>query len=386
MNLPVSVMLEKMPAFEEMRDLLAPFGVQLIVVPVPSAYGIHPERVPGLSARLMPTFGDGHQQLRVFGAELRRRGIVCVDLSEALRAAALQGSLCYFHRDSHWSPIAAQIGAEQVAPLLTHLAPLNPAVGWTAGEAEVLELPSRSPPTRMRVRVVHGETLSEDSAITVLADSNGLEVFDSPEEPTRQLHCGFASQLAWVLREPVDLVYYTGGGPFACRADFIRRCTSKANYLSRKRVVIWLLAERALAQPMETWPQLGLKRLTPPQYAVKALPPLPSKASFRLLRASEMIQPEATPYANVTRAFLAEMIVLDGAPLPVVLWLDHIRERRLLSGEGLQPGAVITAEVLPIEEARAKIPHLQIAQHMDDLGNYTDPVLYVVRRVHEAAP
>jgi alginate O-acetyltransferase complex protein AlgJ len=83
-----------------------------------------------------------------------------------------------------------------------------------------------------------------DSPIVVLGDS-----FTGVYELTDAEHAGFSAHLARDVSQPIDLVMSYGGGPNV-RTKLLRRGEAA---LARKKLVIWVMADRDLYDYWEDW-------------------------------------------------------------------------------------------------------------------------------------
>lgn len=386
LNTPTSRYLEKTASILEFDQLLKARGIRLIVMPVPTAYAIHPERVPGLSNAVPhPQPGEASLQLRAFGEALRAAGIEFVNLSQPLGKAASEGTLCYFHGDSHWTPLGAEVGAATVTTLL----PAKTGSFTAADKAFIREWmpPSQhaiAAPPPLQISVLSQNPADSSSALTLLCDSNGIDEFESLEKPPLPpvVHGGFPSQLARAAGCRVDVITISGGGPAACRREFIRRCQMLPGYGASRQTVLMVFAERSLLLPAGAWPPLGLDRLIfagePGSPAPQPSPSVTtSNRRFRILQASRAIAPHETPYAAVLRSFVVE---LDPEPdLPAqkaLVYLDHLRDRQLVAPEGLDPGTVWEASLQGWDAACTQNPGLAQIQRSDDLGDLELRIYY----------
>jgi hypothetical protein len=317
---------------------------------------------------------------------LEKSGIRVVDPCMTLRQAALEGQICYYTYDSHWSPIAATATAKLLARALSPVPGASSLSGaFSSHEAWVPQMHG-SPhdgaqvPPPLAVRAIQGTTISAESPIVVLADSNGLDVYDSGDTPPQQIRCGISSQIALELQQPIDLIYHAGGGPYACRADFVRRCRSKPGYLQAKRTLIWCLAERALLLPMDAWQPLGINKLEPPAVeppSPEFLKKAPARAQVRIIAATPTINPTETPYSNVVLAHTAELVNTGADPkFRIVMWLDLIRARRPVANPMPKPGSVIWVDLTDMDLAKVKHPHLQVCEYRDGVEDFTFPAFY----------
>jgi hypothetical protein len=396
LNAPASRYLEKTPSILEFHQLLRARGIHLIVMPVPAAYAIHPHRVPGLSETAPhPQPGEASLQLRAFGEALRATGIEFVDLSRPLGKAAREGTLCYFHGDSHWTPLGAEVGAATVASLL-------PSKGGPFAAADTAFIREWMPPSQhaiaaprpLQISVLSKNPGDSSSPLTVLCDSNGIDEFNAtdgpPSPPT--VHGGLPSQLARVLGHGVDVITISGGGPAACRREFIRRCEILPGYGASRQTVLMVFAERSLLLPLEAWPPLRLDRLafagepgSPPSPAPQTV--AASNRQFKILQASKAIAPHETPYAAVLRSFVIELAPGPDQPAQkALLYLDHLRDRKPVAPDGLEPGTRWEASLQDWDAACAQNPGLAQVQRLDDVGDLELPIYYGGRGTLRRAP
>lgn len=386
LNAPTSRYLEKTAPILEFHQLLKARGIRLMVMPVPTAYAVHPQRVPGLSDAVPhPQPGEASLQLRTFGEALRTVGVEFVDLSQPLGKAAAEGTLCYFHGDSHWTPLGAEVGAATVASLLPSRAGSIPSGDkafireWMPPSQHAIAAP---PP--LQISVLSRNPVDSTSPLTLLCDSNGIDEFDStdgqPTPPT--VHGGFPSQLARLLGHGVDVITISGGGPATCRREFIRRCQTQPGYGASRQTVLMVFAERSLLLPAEAWPPLHLDRLTFAGETGAPASPGPgtvaaSNRRFKILQASRAIAPHETPYATVLRAFVIELAPgLDQPAQKGLLYLDHLRDRKVVAPDGLEPGTHWEASLQDWDAACTQNAGLAQVQRLDDVGSLELPIYY----------
>ncbi|MGO8929693.1 MAG: alginate O-acetyltransferase AlgX-related protein [Limisphaerales bacterium] len=115
------------------RDQLKERGITLVVLPVPGKPSVYPDLVTSRAAGKERQFQS--PTLELLGA-LQRQGVAAVDLFAAFQAVRESGGLgknmgpLYLARDTHWTPLGAQIAAQAVAAKLDamNLAPGNASV------------------------------------------------------------------------------------------------------------------------------------------------------------------------------------------------------------------------------------------------------------------
>ena len=238
------------------RDLEAR-GITLIVMPTPLKPGVHPEM---LARRYADATGAlQNPSYRAFVDDLRRDGVLVFDPSAALAAARRSGPQ-YLVADTHWRPetmegvaellggfIAAHVGLPVKADPGYRLE--RPEVRNTGDAARMLDLPADGllfPPEAVWLRRVlqpDGSPWrsSRDADVFVLGDSfSNIYALESMGWGTS---AGFAEQLSYTLRRPVDRLVQNDEGAFATRA-MLRRDPDRLN---GKRVVVYQFAARELA-------------------------------------------------------------------------------------------------------------------------------------------
>jgi alginate O-acetyltransferase complex protein AlgJ len=239
------------------NDDLAARGIALIVMPTPVKPGVHPEM---LARRYAEAEGVLHNaSYREFVEHLERRGVRVFHASEALAAARLAAPQ-YLAADTHWRPEAMELVAEQLAALIAATVPLpaSPDPGYRIERSEasnvgdmarMLDLPDDSrlfPPESVWLRRVlppdgHVWRSSRDGDVLLLGDSfSNIYSLASMGWGTS---AGFAEQLAYALRRPIDRIVQNDEGAFATRAMLQREPAR----LDGKRVVIYQFAARELA-------------------------------------------------------------------------------------------------------------------------------------------
>ena len=238
------------------RDLEAR-GITLVVVPTPLKPGVHPEMLARLYAG-----GTGVLQnpsYRAFVEDLRRDGVLVFDPSEALATSRI-ASPQYLATDTHWRPEAMETVAELLGGFIAAQVRLpvtadpgyqidRPDMRNTGDAARMLDLPDDPPlfpPEAISLRRVlqpDGSPWrpSRDADVLLLGDS--FSTIYSLESMGWGTSAGFAEQLSYALRRPVDRLVQNDEGAFATRAMLQR----EPDRLDGKRVVVYQFAARELA-------------------------------------------------------------------------------------------------------------------------------------------
>ena len=238
------------------RDLEAR-GITLVVMPTPPKPGVHPEM-------LARRYADATGVLRnptyaAFVDDLGRNGVLVFDPSEALAAARRTG-MQYLTTDTHWRPETMEVVAELLAGFITARVglPVTGDPGYRierqdvrniGDAARMLDLPDDTPlfpPEAVwlrRVLLADGSPWrsSRDADVLVLGDSfSNIYALESMGWGTS---AGFAEQLSYTLRRPIDRLVQNDEGAFATRAMLAR----DPDRLASKRVVVYQFTARELA-------------------------------------------------------------------------------------------------------------------------------------------
>ena len=299
------------------RDQLKERGIALVVMPVPGKPSVYPDQVTRRAA------GKDRQlqspTLHLLEA-LQREGVATVDLFHAFQAAREnesqastvqegESSPLYLARDTHWTPLGAQLAAQTVAARLSalNLAPraakefrTERVIVTRWGDIlEMTQIPGLrsafAPETAECVQVLDpafGPLVPAASArpgtysypgqqatVLVLGDSfcriyqypepqslgailSGAGTNRLAESGTRRLlpgSAGFVSHLALALKAPVDAIVSDGGAA----TDVRRTLSTDPEILEGKRVVVWEFAERDIASGAQGWEDVPLPRKLP---------------------------------------------------------------------------------------------------------------------------
>lgn len=249
------------------RDLDA-LGIRLIVVPVPVKPGVHPEMLARRYAG-----GTGVLQNPSYGAwvdGLRQDGTLVFDPAEVLAAERLSAPQ-FLRTDTHWRPEAMELAVERLAVFMARHTALPPVddpgyqierieVQGVGDTARMLDLPDDAvlfPPEAVwvrRVRLADGSVWRPSRAADVLLLGDSFANIYALESLGWGTAAGFAEQLSYVLRRPVDRLVQNDDGAFATRAMLARDPAR----LDGKRVVIYEFAVRELA--FGDWKRLPLAR------------------------------------------------------------------------------------------------------------------------------
>ena len=245
------------------RDQLAARGIKLLLMPVPVKPMIEPEH---LSARYTPKSGTVLQNpsYAKFLDALSAAGVDCLDVSETLAAAKREtGRPQFLMTDTHWTPEAMDTAAHALAGKLAALGVAAKSdTLWqrqsseVAGQGDIaamLKLPASStlyPAQPVTIHPVTGAdgvpfATAPDAEVLVLGDS--FSNIYSLEAMGWGKSAGFAEQLAYHLKAPVDAILRNDAAAHATRELLARELVQGRDRLAGKKVVVWEFAMRELS-------------------------------------------------------------------------------------------------------------------------------------------
>jgi hypothetical protein len=354
---------------------LAGRGVDLLVVPVPDKSDIH----PGDLGPLGDPAGPVQLQSKRLYLRLMRAGVEVVDLAPALSRAARadQGPPVYMLRDTHWSPVAAGLAADELARRLrrydfvaaTRKGPRRyvPKAGlvvrrpgdlgrnWQAAGNKPFPVEQHRFSGFAR-RNGRGVDRAGEAPICVLGDSYAVFPYDG--------HLAFWAQLSGRIQQPVAVDDKAGGASWQGRN--LHRTAAAAR---GRKVVIWLFTNCSIYE----------QDFQPP---ARADDPAESQggqivAKVRLTAGAPQVDPRALDYANALVTLPAEVqTVIQGnyEGRKVLLVAPLVRDRKPTAAAAWQRGRLLRVRLVPA------VPEQQGAWMMlDETADFRTPVRYVVQ-------
>ncbi|MFO7870223.1 MAG: hypothetical protein R6V03_02185 [Kiritimatiellia bacterium] len=328
----------------DFHERLSKHGIQLVVVPAPGKAAVHPGK---FSRRFA---GCDHPvrnlSFESFTNRLETAGVWAYDPAPLLVERKLRtGENQFLPADTHWTPQAMDAVAKDLASFLRERAGLGRGnriyergirtVSNIGDIAAMLNLPDGQtlyPEREIDIQPVGGNLLwspSLDSKILLLGDSfsnvYSLEPMGWGES------AGFAEQLSYHLRLPLDRIVQNDAGSHATRRILSRELAAGRDRLEGKIIVIWEFAARELTVgdweiiPMESG-EPGSSDLFRPESGTTAV------LSGTILDTSPVPRPESVPYRDhIFSVILVDLKRLDGTPVEgtayVQMWSMRDRVR-----------------------------------------------------------
>jgi len=253
---------DPIPAIVDFHDQLKKRGIDLLLMPVPPKAAIYPEKI-------LPDV-DLHGEtaapyLARFYEELRKREIDVVDLAPLfLQNLTNEHGPVFCKTDTHWSGfgcvLAAQTIKEKIRDKLSGQPRKDYAAEWKEitikGDlGDLAESNIKKPePEKIAVRTISdkqtGAAINPDpnSPLLIIGDSHTLVFHDFLAEKS-----GLLDQIAYETGFAPDLIGTRGSGSTSVRISLYRRARKDADYLSKKKIVVWCFAAREFTESDQGW-------------------------------------------------------------------------------------------------------------------------------------
>src|SRR4029077_149993 len=253
---------DPIPAIADFHDQLKRRGIDLLLMPVPPKAAIYPEKI-------LPDV-DLHGEtaapyLSRFYDELRKHEIDIVDLSPVfLQNRANEHGPVFCKTDTHWSGFGCVLAAQTIKDKIREKLAGQPrkdyAAEWkeTTIKGDLGDLvgsnAKKPEPEKIAIRTISdketGAAISPDpnSPLLIIGDSHTLVFHDFLAEKS-----GLLDQLAYETGFAPDLIGTRGSGSTSVRISLYRRARKDADYLSKKKIVVWCFAAREFTESDQGW-------------------------------------------------------------------------------------------------------------------------------------
>jgi hypothetical protein len=253
---------DPIPAIVDFHDQLKRRGIELLLMPVPPKAAIYPEKI-------VPEV-DLHGEtaapyLARFYDELRKREIDIVDLSPVfLQNRASEHGPVFCKTDTHWSGLGCVLAAQTIKDKIREKFAQQPRKNYAAEWKEItikgdlgdLAGPNtkKLEPEKIAVRTISdketGAAMTPDpnSPMLIIGDSHTLVFHDFLAEKS-----GLLDQLAYEIGFAPDLIGTRGSGATSVRISLYRRARKDADYLAKKKVIVWCFAAREFTESDQGW-------------------------------------------------------------------------------------------------------------------------------------
>jgi len=251
----------------DLKAQLSRRGIALIIMPVPDKATIYPEK-------LWPSRADGeappqNHSFDAFKRALDAKGVLVYDATDTMwKGKTHLKKAQYFPLDTHWTPIAIDLCANDLATMIEKYVPLPPRVpvnyirrpihAVDPGDLlRLLGLPKNQKkfhPTSVAPQAVkkpNGPILAPERSADVLV------LGDSFSGAYTEVGAGLPQQLAFYLGRPVDQLGVANGGSLGARSKLRDLMKKGDDRLAGKKLVIYEFVARDLA--FGNWKPIELK-------------------------------------------------------------------------------------------------------------------------------
>ena len=359
-------------AIVDFNNQLRDRGIHLILMPAPVKPMIEPERLSKRYYEPLPiplqnaSYEDFLQQLRAASVDV-------LDVSPALAQAKLaSGQPQFLMTDTHWTPAAMDMAAGLLAEharglnLLTGselpLTRLTQPVSNVGDIAGMLKLPASSklyPPQPVTVQPVWNGTapFKPDPAAQILVLGDSFSNIYSLEAMGWGASAGFAEQLGYHLRQPVDAILRNDAGAFATRELLAKELAQGRDRLAGKKILVWEFAMRELG--VGNWKMIPLtlgEKLEVGLYAPAAGKSVAVRGVVRA--ASPSPRPGSVPYKDhIVMVHLAEIESPDdsaAAGRDAVVFMWSMQDNKPTPAASLRPGDTVQLRLRPWADVTSK--------------------------------
>ncbi len=346
----------------EFKDQLAARGITLIILPVPVKAAIQPDKISARKVARPLVNPSWPNFVRV----LQHHGVQFFDARPVLTRYVEKHGDAYLPTDTHWLPGAMQAVAEELAGVISRdFQQMSGALGFQVqpqkvfglGDlARMLTLPERAQLSGQEVQVrqiLTGqyEFWQPDKNAEILLLGDSFTNIYSSEGLGWGAGAGFAEQLSYYLKRPLDLLARNDSGAYATREMLAGEMARGRDRLAGKKLVIWQFAERELA--FGDWRHFDM-RLGKLKDAGFFVPPAGQTTRIKgvVESISRSARPGSVPYRdNILTLHLVDLQGLDGqlhtAQALVYGW--GMRDNQLTKLATLRPGDSVSLSLTPWE-------------------------------------
>ena len=377
-------------AIAHLRDQLAARGIDLIVLPVPTKATVQGEM---LSDKVAPNEPLQNASFAEFQERVSAAGVRVFDPAPTLMS--FKKTPLYLERDTHWRPETMELVAQELAAEINGGDKERRAPGGRGAEmgrpaerpsleisgvgdlSRMLKLPNPQPQTVTIRQIVSGNSLwrpSREADVLLLGDSFSnifsLEALGWGES------AGFAEQLSYELRRPIDCILRNSDGAFATREMLAHELARGRDRLAGKKVVIWQFAARELA--FGNWKLIDLKLGS--AAAARFFTPPPGaeiEVSGMVEATSSVPRPGSVPYADHVMAVqLSDVKSRDASAngAQAVVYLMSMRENVWTPAARLRPGDRVTLRLRNWSEVSAQFEQINRSELDDPELQLEEPV------------
>lgn len=360
-------------ALVNFKNQLARRGIKLLVMPAPAKSTIYSEKL-GLSGIEVPQ-APQNPSFSSFRQALQAQGITFFDPTETLlQQKRATSAPLFLPTDSHWSFVAMENTAAQLAARLQTQLSAVPPVSYTRRPAPVRNITDismmlkRQPGNKQFVRVRQTIQQVFTPAGTVWKASPNADILVMGDSFVNMYShggywgkgAGFAEQLSYYLQRPIDLIAMDRGGVNKTRRALQLDMRQGRDRLAGKKLVIYEVASRYLMD--RNWEKIQLPTVKPKPQVTATRPtstPTPDPLAGNLVRAtvaarSDVPAAGTTPYPDLVMTLRLTNVqpvqprqpkTRPGRDILVYTW--GLRNATRTAAAGWKVGQTVTLQLKP---------------------------------------
>lgn len=250
---------DPIPAIVDFNNQLEKLGIKLYLMPVPPKAIVNANQVDA-SIKVTQSLYTNYQNVY---KELANSGVEVIDLFPEFMKATANGKSTYCQQDSHWNPQGIEVASNMLSNHIKKESWYKAYSGTKKTEKAVQktisitgDLSAGTGNTNISKEKIVVNTFDKsskidaNSPILIIGDSHTL-IFHSGGDMLAE-NAGLSDNIAAKLGINVDLIGVKGSGTSSVRIDLYRKAKD-AEWLAKKKVVIWCFAARDFSESKNGW-------------------------------------------------------------------------------------------------------------------------------------
>jgi alginate O-acetyltransferase complex protein AlgJ len=253
------------PAIYQLNEELKSLGTVLVLLPLPEKAVVHPSALARGERINAPV---QNPSWNAFTADLRRHGVLFLDLAGKMYDADRSGAVQFTPGDTHWTPAGVELVASELSAVLKSQPGVNSAPARSYGRRDSV-ITTRNdlvyllnlPPSRAEdfglftPKMVH-QVIDAGGAVWRPDSSSGILLIGDSfvEAYSVGMWGGLSEQVSYFLQRSVDRRGAHEPRPLDVREQLGASLAEVRNNAKRRRIIVWEFAMRKLA--VGDWPLL----------------------------------------------------------------------------------------------------------------------------------
>ncbi|QHI35612.1 hypothetical protein IMCC3317_09580 [Kordia antarctica] len=257
---------DPIPAIVDFNNQLKKLNIKLYLMPVP------PKAI--INANKLDASVKVNQDLNIHYKNLYKKladeGVEVIDLFPEFTKSTATGTETYCKQDSHWNPKGIEIASSLIANKIKKEQWYKAYSGTKTKENAVKktiqikgDLSAGTGTTNLSKEKIilntfpKSSAIDKDSPVLIMGDSHTL-IFHAGGDMFAE-NAGLSDNVAAKLGLNVDLIGVKGSGTTSVRIDLYRKAKN-AEWLNKKKVIIWCFAARDFSESENGWRKVPVKK------------------------------------------------------------------------------------------------------------------------------